>query len=183
MFRMVPHSKHPPNPALWLPEGAVLAGSTEPTLGLMLRMLLDPCERLAPGHCHPSGLPVPGNSSAEVWGSTKGRCGGGHGHCELPAFPTEPSSSTGNTWPPSLPYINTSQLCSSPFVQVFSIFRVSAFAESHPPVVWRLRALSTSQKQPLACFPSLPSPGSVRGSTAGNCSCSGQETKVRNVEL
>lgn len=84
------------------------AEDTELTLALTLGMLPNPCERPAQCHRHPGRLPVPGDTSAGVWGSKKGRCGGGHGQCELAGrcraqpSPQRSFSITGNTWPPFL---------------------------------------------------------------------------------
>lgn len=49
------------------------------------------------------------------------------------------------------------------FLQGFSLFRVSAFAQSPVPVEWWLRALNSSQKLSLARFHPFPLPGASEG--------------------
>lgn len=147
------------------------AGSSESTLGLILGRLLSPCS---------TQLCAPVTPALQRFGEARGAA------VEVAmATVTPPAQSTAlptqaaqhpwghlATFPPITPILPSR--APQGFVQLFSLFGVSAFAESHTPVVWRLRAL----KQPWLAFHPFP-----RRSTAGNCPCSGQEAKVRNVEL
>lgn len=144
------------------------AGSTELTLGLTFRRFLSPCE-------HP--VPVPGDTFAEVWGNKKSRCGGGHGHCDLPPScrarpsPQRSFSITGNTWPPFLPIMLTlpsraPHLCWGYCTNFFPSQGLCFCRTSNSPDVVAGSTEHIPETQSLACSPSLPSPRSVGRGTA-----------------
>lgn len=145
-------------------------------MGLTFRRFLNPCE-------HP--VPVPGDTLAEVWGNKKSRCGGGHGHCDLPPScrarpsPRRLFSITGNTWPPFLPITLTlpsraPQLCQG-YCTIFFPSQGLCFCRTSnsPDVV----AQSTEHIPETLAFHPFPLPGASDGAQHENVPARGRKQR------